>query len=97
MIIACAAQPDRAARTSKERDQGPQRLIAGGGGAWMACAAEVLSRSRAAIPATRTRGPSAQNMGPSPSQTRVGVQANSAPATMIAGMADPTSCRERNE
>ena len=40
------------------------------------------SRSRAAIPASRMRGPSAHHMGPSPSATCVGVQANSNPAAM---------------
>lgn len=41
------------------------------------------SRSRAAIPASRMRGPSAHHMGPSPSATWVGVQANKSPAAMI--------------
>ncbi|SEM93652.1 hypothetical protein SAMN05192583_1583 [Sphingomonas gellani] len=38
------------------------------------------SRSRAATPAMRRRGPSAHHTGPSPSQTRVGVQVNEVPA-----------------
>jgi hypothetical protein len=37
---------------------------------------QVPSISRAAIPARRMRGPSAHHIGPSPSYTAVGVQAN---------------------
>jgi len=40
----------------------------------------VPSISRAATPATRTFGPSAHQIGPSPSQTATGVQANARPA-----------------
>lgn len=39
--------------------------------------------SRAAMPARRIFGPSAHQMGPSPSQTRVGVQEKLAPAATI--------------
>lgn len=46
----------------------------------------VPSISRAAIPARRMRGPSAHQIGPSPSQTRIGVQAKDSPAgTIVAG------------
>ena len=37
---------------------------------------QLSSISRAAMPARRIRGPSAHHTGPSPSQTRVGVQVN---------------------
>ena len=40
----------------------------------------VPSISLAAIPASRTWGPSSHHTGPSPSQTRTGVQVNSSPA-----------------
>lgn len=43
----------------------------------------VPSISRAAMPARRIFGPSAHQIGPSPSQTRVGVQVNDAPVVMI--------------
>lgn len=39
--------------------------------------------SRAAIPSRRMRGPSAHQIGPSPSHTRVGVQVNVVPAATI--------------
>lgn len=40
----------------------------------------VPSLSRVAMPATRTRGPSAHHIGPSPSHTRMGVQRKGTPA-----------------
>lgn len=43
-------------------------------------ALQVPSISRAAIPDSRTRGPSSHHTGPSPSQTATGVQANDCPA-----------------
>ncbi len=43
----------------------------------------VSSISRAATPASRTRGPSAHQIGPSPSHTAVGVQVNVTPARTI--------------
>jgi hypothetical protein len=43
----------------------------------------VPSISRAAIPEIRRRGPSAHQTGPSPSQTRVGVQVKVCPAATI--------------
>lgn len=55
--------------------------------AWIALASghgcprlQLPSSSRAAIPARRTRGPSAHQIGPSPSQTAVGVQWKASPA-----------------
>jgi hypothetical protein len=44
--------------------------------------AHVLSISRAAIPARRTLGPSAHQIGPSPSQTCVGVHSKVCPLGM---------------
>jgi hypothetical protein len=41
---------------------------------------QVPSISRAAIPDSRTRGPSSHQIGPSPSQTCVGLQVNTSPA-----------------
>lgn len=43
----------------------------------------VPSISRAATPAILTRGPSAHQIGPSPSHTATGVQVNEAPADTI--------------
>lgn len=40
---------------------------------------QVSSTSRAAIPASRTLGPSAHQIGPSPSHTRIGVQLKTIP------------------
>lgn len=45
---------------------------------------QLPSISRAAMPASRTRGPSAHHTGPSPSQTRTGVQVKVSPAGTIA-------------
>ena len=45
---------------------------------------QVPSVSRAAMPPTRTRGPSAHHMGPSPSQTATGVQVKGWPVGTIA-------------
>lgn len=44
---------------------------------------QLPSISRAAMPERRIRGPSAHQIGPSPSQTRVGVQSNDWPAGTI--------------
>lgn len=46
----------------------------------------VPSISRAAIPASRIRGPSAHQIGPSPSQTCVGVQVKVVPAATTEAM-----------
>ena len=59
--------------------------LAGGQG-WLSL--QVPSISRAAMPANRMRGHSAHQTGPSPSQTRVGVQSNEWP--------DCTMTAERN-
>lgn len=44
---------------------------------------QLPSISRAAMPANLTFGPSAHQMGPSPSQTAVGVHENVVPAVTI--------------
>ena len=44
---------------------------------------QVSSISRAAIPASRTRGPSAHQIGPSPSHTRIGVQVKLVPREIV--------------
>lgn len=44
----------------------------------------VSSISRAAMPAKRTLGPSRHHMGPSPTQTRTGVQVKDCPDAMKA-------------
>lgn len=50
---------------------------------------QVSSISRAATPAMRTFGPSAHQIGPSPSQTAIGVHLNVWPAgTTSAGVSD---------
>jgi len=61
-------------RTSRSRASVP--LTVGQG--WPA--RQLPSISRAATPAIRIFGPSAHQMGPSPSQTAIGVQANERPA-----------------
>jgi len=48
----------------------------------------VSSISRAAIPASRIFGPSAHQIGPSPSQTAVGVQVNDDPVVTAASAAN---------
>lgn len=50
---------------------------------------QLLSISRAATPAIRTLGPSAHQMGPSPSHTATGVQLNSAPERTACAGASP--------
>lgn len=58
--------------------------VAGGQG-WFGL--QVSSTSRAAMPASRTRGPSAHQIGPSPSQTLVGVHVKLVPAETAVGRA----------
>lgn len=53
------------------------------------------SISRAATPAIRTLGPSAHHIGPSPSHTAVGVQANVRPAGMMFVGAPATTSRTK--
>ncbi len=48
---------------------------------------QVPSISRAAMPASRTRGPSAHQIGPSPSQTLIGVQVKLVPFETVDGPA----------
>lgn len=57
---------------------------------------QLPSLSRAAIPATRMRGPSSHQMGPSPSQTRVGVHANVPPAGITTEASIRRSDRDRS-
>lgn len=52
---------------------------------------QVSSISRVAIPASRIRGPSAHQIGPSPSQTRVGVHSNTSPSGMTVAAAKSSS------
>ena len=53
------------------------------------------SISRAAIPASRTCRPSAHQVGPSPSQTRTGVQENVCPAGAIIAAASRRACSSK--
>lgn len=59
------------------------------GHGWLAL--QLPSISRAAIPVSRTWGPSAHQIGPSPSHTRVGVQLNDWPEGTIAAAASKTA------
>lgn len=74
-VFVCPFAPPKK-RTSRSRASLPEALGQG-------CPSlQVPSISRAAIPASLTLGPSAHQMGPSPSQTRVGVQAKACPDAM---------------
>lgn len=54
---------------------------------------QVSSISRAAIPSSRMRGPSVHQIGPSPSQTRVGVQVKAVPAATMGTRSRKSTCR----